>query len=198
MKLFNTFCVLFLALTLKAQANETAHEAAGMPPATCTAESDKNCSEAHSSANHSEAKAEHSSGHGQKLAEKDWTHKRLQQVASILPEKTKTEGLDALPEKVKLVAPKFLSKVSAGAVKLEWTEVKGVKNYHVQISKDAGFNNRSMYVAEDKWVKGTSFEVKDLEPGVKYFWRVASVNPEQESQFTKSLFVSSAFETESK
>jgi len=198
MKLFNTFYVLILALTLKAQANETNHETTTMPSSTCTAESDKNCTQA--TAMHDDKSTEHGAAthHGPKKAAKDWTDKRIEQVASILPEKTKAEGLNTKPEKVSLISPKFLSKVPASSVKLEWTEAKGAQNYHVQISKDAGFNNRSMFVTEDKWVKGTSFEVKDLEPGVKYFWRIAAVNSNQETQFTKSLFVSSAFETESK
>jgi len=195
MKIFKSFCVLFLALSIKAQANETAHEAAAMPAPTCTAETDKNCSEGHAATTEHESTGAH---HGPKTAAKDWSHKRQQQVAAILPEKTKAAGQDARPEKVKLVSPKFLAKISGETTKLEWSEVAGAKNYHVQVSKDAGFNNRSMYVAEDKLVTGTTFEVKNLEPGVKYFWRVAAVNPDLESQFTKSAFTFSSFETESK
>ena len=51
-----------------------------------------------------------------------------------------------------------------------------------------------MYVAEDKFVAGTSYEVKGLEAGVKYFWRVAATNGDQESTFTKSPFAFSEFE----
>ena len=126
---------------------------------------------------------------------KDWTHKRLEQVAAILPEKQADKKLANRPEKVKLVSPKFLSAISGTTAKLEWTEASGANFYHVQVSKDAGFNNRSMYVADEKWVKGTSFDVTNLEAGHKYFWRVAAVNSENDSQFTKSLFTSSAFET---
>ena len=126
---------------------------------------------------------------------KDWTHKRLEQVAAILPEPQKNSAQSARPAAVKLISPKFLSSVSGATVKLEWADSSGAKAYHIQVSKDAGFNNRSMSVTDEKWVKGNSFEVSNLEAGHKYFWRVAAVNNENDSMFTKSLFVSSAFET---
>jgi hypothetical protein len=141
-----------------------------------------------------EAAASHATTYGSKSS-KDWTHKRLEQVAAILPEKQPDKKLADRPDKVKLTSPKFLSAISGTAVKLEWTEAAKANFYHVQVSKDAGFNNRSMYVADEKWVKGTSFDVSNLETGHKYFWRVAAVNSENDSQFTKSLFTSSAFET---
>jgi hypothetical protein len=126
---------------------------------------------------------------------KDWTHKRLEQIAAVLPEPTADKTKVVKPVHVKLLSPQFLAAISGTSAKLEWTDSKGSKFYHIQVSKDAGFNNRSMYVADDKWVKGTSFEVSNLEAGQKYFWRVAAVNNENDSMFTKSLFVSSAFET---
>lgn len=126
---------------------------------------------------------------------KDWSHKRQEQVAQIYPEHEVNKAAVIQPEKVQLVAPTFLAKVNSQSVKLEWTSAGGAQHYHIQVSKDAGFNNRSMYVAEDKFVSGTSFEVKQLEPGEKYFWRVAAHNKNQDAMYTKSLFVSSVFET---
>ena len=137
--------------------------------------------------------------HGEKQSpNKDWSHKRQEQVGKIFPEIAKNVEATARPSDVKLTSPQFLSKISGSSVKLEWAEAANATNYHVQISKDAGFNNRSMYLAEDKWVEGTSFDVANLEPGVKYFWRVAAVNKKNDSQYTKSVFTSSAFETVSK
>ncbi len=126
---------------------------------------------------------------------KDWTHKRLEQVAAILPEPQKNPAQIVRPTTVKLISPKFLSPVSGTTAKLEWSDSAGAKFYHIQVSKDAGFNNRSMYLADEKWVKGNSFDVSNLESGQKYFWRVAAVNNDNDSMFTKSLFISSAFET---
>ena len=126
---------------------------------------------------------------------KDWSHKRQGQVAQIYPELGINMTAVVRPAKVQLTAPGFLAKVSGGSVKLEWSETAGAQNYHIQVSKDAGFNNRSMYVAEDKFVSGTSFEIKNLEAGQKYFWRVAAHNKNQDSMYTKGLFASSVFET---
>lgn len=130
-------------------------------------------------------------GHG---ANYDWSHKRQEQVAAIFPTKQKKDGFNVVPAKVKLAAPKFLEKVSGDSVTLAWNASEGATTYHVQVSRDAGFNNRSMYVVEAKKLAATSLEVKGLEAGVKYFWRVAAVNGNQESTFTKSGFAFSEFE----
>lgn len=171
MKYLGAFAVFFLVLGLNvvSVAGDGAHDGAA--------------EEVHD--NHTQKKG----------AYKDWSHTRHKQVGKIFPELTKNIEATAKPADVKLTSPKFLSKVSGPTVKLEWAEAANATNYHVQISKDAGFNNRSMYVTEDKWVSGTSFDVSNLEPGVKYFWRVAAVNKKNDSQYTKSVFTSSAFET---
>ena len=124
----------------------------------------------------------------------DWSHTRHKQVTAIFPPIEKKAGADVVPAKVKLTSPKFLAAVSGDTVTLEWTASEGATTYHVQVSKDAGFNNRSMYVVEDKKLAATSLEVKGLEAGVKYFWRVAAVNGAQESTYTKSGFAFSEFE----
>lgn len=142
-------------------------------------------------AEHGEAHPGKKPGYG---ANYDWSHKRHEQVRAIFPPKTKKEGADTVPSKVKIISPKFLSTVSGETVKLEWSAAEGATTYHIQVSKDAGFNNRSMYIAEDKRLAATSFEVKGLEAGVKYFWRVAAVNEGQESMYTKSAFTFSEFE----
>lgn len=166
--------------------------------ASCTKtkeEAGKDCAaaEAHAApaTGHDTHAAGKKAGYG---ANYDWSHKRQEQVGAIFPTKQSDKTKAVLPAKVKLSSPKFLEKVSGDTVKLEWTASEGAKTYHIQVSKDAGFNNRSMYVAEDKKFAGTSFEVKGLEAGVKYFWRVAAVNGDQESSFIKSPFTSSEFE----
>jgi len=124
----------------------------------------------------------------------DWSHTRHKQVTAIFPTKEKKAGTDVVPAKVKLSAPKFLALVTGDTVTLEWAPSQGATTYHIQVSKDAGFNNRSMYVIEDKKLASTSLEVKGLETGVKYFWRVAAVNGAQESTYTKSPFSFSEFQ----
>lgn len=179
--------VLSFNLKSVAEQGHTASEAA-----TCSKETaGQNCAdEGHGTAGHDDHSKK---GHG---ANYDWSHKRHDQIRAILPGKKAELEKAVQPSKVKLVAPKFLAKVSGDSIKLEWNGSDGAKFYHIQVSKDAGFNNRSMYVAEDKNVVGTSYEVKGLEAGVKYFWRVAAVNGDQDSTYIKSAFAFSQFETQ--
>lgn len=192
MKFILAICVFFLLATgSKSMANTTnteqsSKEAPAQETEVCKPDENKKCDTAHEATVHN--------GHG-KTSSKDWSHKRETQVAAIMPEKQKDAAQSNRPAAVKLVSPQFLAQIAGNSAKLEWTADSKAKFYHIQVSKDAGFNNRSMYVADEKWVQGTSFEVTNLEPGKKYFWRVAAVNNENDSMFTKSLFVSSAFET---
>lgn len=180
-----SFCVFILGLIVTlnfASANEPAHKEAD--PTMCSTEKDAHCDD----------KAHAADSHG-KSKNKDWTHKRLEQVAEVMPQPVEDKSKADKPSVVKLTSPKFLSTVTGTDVKLEWTKSDNAKVYHIQVSKDAGFNNRSMYVANNNAVAETSFEVKNLEPNTKYFWRVAAQNNEMKDGYTKSNFTSSAFTT---
>jgi len=173
-----SFCVFILGLILTvnfAAANET----------MCSSDKDAKCDD----------KVHAADSHAKKSKNKDWTHKRLEQVAAVLPQPVDDKSKADKPSMVKLTSPKFLSTVTGTDVKLEWAKSDNAKVYHIQVSKDAGFNNRSMYVANNNAVVETSFEVKNLEPNTKYFWRVAAYNGEMKDGFTKSNFTSSAFTT---
>ncbi len=126
---------------------------------------------------------------------KDWTAKRVEQVEHVLPELQPNKSKIAVPAVVKIVSPKFLSSINGTSVKLEWTPSDNAKVYHLQVSKDAGFNNRSMYVVNNQALTDTSFEVNNLEPGTKYFWRVAAQNNDLKEAYTKSKFTASSFST---
>lgn len=181
-----SFCVFILGLVLTinfAQASEPAHQAADAT--MCSSEKDTNCDD----------KAHANDTHAKKGKNKDWTHKRLEQVAAVLPQPVDDKSKADKPSVVKLTSPKFLSTINGTDVKLEWTKADSAKVYHVQVSRDAGFNNRAMYVANNNNVTETFFEVKNLEPDTKYFWRVAASNNEMKDGYTKSNFTSSAFTT---
>lgn len=139
-----------------------------------------------------EAPCEHTST---KSYNKDWTNKRVEQVEHVLPQPTQNKAKIATPAAVKIVSPKFLSTINGSNVKLEWTPSENAKVYHLQVSKDAGFNNRSMYVVNNQALTDTSFEVSGLEPNTKYFWRVAAQNNELKESYTKSRFTASSFTT---
>lgn len=180
--------ILALGLSYQTLADITA-------PPTCTGEKTENCSkpeghDAHATAATHAEKSEHkAAGHGEAA---DHHSELATRMNSLFPEKQKDPIVGSRPEITKLTAPKFLSKVAAGSVKLEWTAVENTTNYHVQVATDPNFK---WLVANNTNVQGTSFEAANLEAGKRYFWRVASVKSDNISMFTKSIFVSSAFDT---
>lgn len=184
MKTTKSVCVFILGFILTTAASATEEKVTQSDEQTllCSPEKDANCNKA----------VEHSPSHPNG---KDWTHTRLEQVAAVLPQPTANKSKMDRPSKVTLESPKFLTVFSGSEAKLEWTKSDNAKVYHLQVSKDAGFNNRSMYVVNENALTDTTFEVKNLEPDTKYFWRVAAFNNELKEGYTKSNFTSSAFST---
>ncbi len=133
----------------------------------CTAEGTTRCAEAMAS-NHKDHSAE---------------------MNSLFPEKLQNPKQSARPAVVEIVAPKFLSTV-AGTATLQWKEARGANAYHIQVATDPNFK---WLVDENKFVKTTSFEFAKAQTGLKYFWRVAAVNTENDASFTKSNFSNSVF-----
>ena len=95
------------------------------------------------------------------------------------------------PGAVELVAPAFSSSIS-GQTQLKWKDVQDAENYHLQIAKDPNFK---WLVADEHMYKGTSFELKNLEPGLHYYWRVAATNQGKWPGSTKGAYSKSMFET---
>jgi hypothetical protein len=126
--------------------------------------------------------AHHEGGHGDKEAK----------MNALFPGKIKDPSKSNKPMSVELVAPKFLESISGTSVKLNWKESSAASAYHVQVASDPNFK---WLVSNDQNVKGTSFDVNALESGKKYYWRVAARSPDNDPLFTKSNFVSSAFQT---
>lgn len=168
--------ILALSITPKVVANEHGE--------ACTADKKENCVE-----NKSEHKSE-KAGHESKA---DHHEKLGKTMNSLFPQKEKNPSVVGRPSVVKLTSPKFLAKVSGTTTKLVWTAAEGATAYHVQVATDPNFK---WLVANEYWVKGTSFEVTQLEADKHYYWRVAAVKGENDSMFTKSLFVDSAFTTQ--
>lgn len=97
------------------------------------------------------------------------------------------------PKPVELVAPAMHAKVAGSSVKLEWKASDGANSYHVQVATDPNFK---WLTADDHWVKGTSFEAKDLEKGKLYYWRVAPWKDGNMAAANKGFFTPSSFVTE--
>ncbi len=176
MKFVLSAFVFFLALglSLKSVASTPKNS-----PETCTAET-QNC-EATKEAHSKHKGAENAHGNG--LSE---------HMNSLFPEKQKNPTVTARPTSVKLTSPKFLAKVSTPTVKLEWAAADGATSYHVQVATDPNFK---WLVTNEHFVKTTSYDMANLQPGQKYYWRIASLKGENDSSFTKSLFISSVFAT---
>lgn len=172
MKFILASCVFILAFSINIKVVASESE-------VCTAEKTEHCSDTKANAKHESAVE----AKGEKLSER---------MNSLYPEKQKNPEQIGIPSIVKLTSPKFMTKIAGNSAKLEWTAVEGATNYHVQVATDPNFK---WLVTNDQWVKSNSFDATSLEENKKYYWRVASVKSQNDSMFTKSVFVSSAFST---
>lgn len=121
-------------------------------------------------------------GHGN-LAEK---------MNALFPPKQAEPAKREVPSKPELSAPAYFTKISGDKVTLQWKEVAGADEYHVQVATDPNFK---WLVANDYHHKTTSFEATGLEAGKEYFWRVAAVKSTNWSTFRKGYFANSMFAT---
>lgn len=112
---------------------------------------------------------------------------------ALFPPQMADKSRATMPEQAKLISPKFMSKVTADKQKLEWSASPTADAYHVQVATDPNFK---WLVADDHWVKATSFEVSGLQKGKHYYWRVASVKSDNDAMAMKNNFVSSMFSAE--
>ncbi|MBC7741131.1 MAG: fibronectin type III domain-containing protein [Bdellovibrionaceae bacterium] len=177
MKFTSMAFVLILALSFSVKSFAEA-------PPTCTGQSTEECTVTNGNA-HPGLQGEANSHHS-KLSER---------MNSLFPEKQKSVEQVARPGTVKIVSPKFLAEIKAPNVKLEWSAAENATSYVLQVATDPNFK---WLVTNEKFVTGNSFEVSNLEAGHKYYWRVAGFKVENNSSYNQSLFVSSAFTTETK
>jgi hypothetical protein len=132
-------------------------------------------------ANEPEHKTEHKAEHGE-------GHK-----APLFPQPVANRAKATAPSTPELTAPAFMSKVSGGNVTLKWNSVPTADFYRVQVATDANFK---WLISDEKALmhKETSFEVKGLEAGKHYYWRVFAVKSDNDPGYTKSLASKSMFE----
>ncbi|MGE5087195.1 MAG: fibronectin type III domain-containing protein [Bacillota bacterium] len=120
-------------------------------------------------------------------------HEKLgEKMNSLFPPKQADLAAQAVPAKPDLTSPAYFAAINGTSTTLKWKSAEGAEVYHVQVATDANFK---WLVAENHEVKDTSFEVTNLEAGKHYFWRVASVRPDNWKTFRKSYFATSMFET---
>ena len=111
----------------------------------------------------------------------------------LLPKPIPNPAKATRPAKVVLESPTALSKVAAGSVTLKWQESQGSESYQVQVATDPNFK---WLVTNEFFVKGNSFELKNVEAGKQYFWRVAGMNSNSDPEYLKGFFSNSMFEVQ--
>jgi hypothetical protein len=112
--------------------------------------------------------------------------------APLFPQPVADKSKVALPGTPELVEPAFMTKVTGAAVTLKWNSVIGADFYTVQVATDPNFK---WLVTADPLHKTTTFEVKGLEAGKHYYWRVFAGKSDNDATYTKSLAAKSMFET---
>ncbi len=112
---------------------------------------------------------------------------------ALFPPQVADKSLSTPPAQTKLTSPEFMAKIKADAQKLEWTASSSADSYHLQVATDPNFK---WLMVDEHWVKATSYEVKGLQKGKHYYWRVAAVKSNNDPMSLKSNFVSSMFAAE--
>ncbi len=110
----------------------------------------------------------------------------------LFPPKQANKTLSTPPAATMLASPAFMAKISGNEVTLKWSPVEGVENYHLQVATDPVYK---WITAEEQLLNGTSYQLKNLEAGKHYYWRVAAVKPGNMASYSKSEFKKSMFET---
>lgn len=114
---------------------------------------------------------------------------------ALFPPKKPNKALATPPAATTLSEPAFMAKISGSEVTLKWAPIEGVENYHLQVATDSVYK---WLAVDEKLYKGTSYQVKGLEAGKHYFWRVAGVKPGNTASYSKGEFAKSMFETAEK
>ncbi len=110
---------------------------------------------------------------------------------ALYPPTVKNAEKSTAPAPPQLQHPEFMAKVPT-ATNLKWAASETADVYHLQVATDANFK---WLQVDDHNVKQTEFSLKNLEPGKKYYWRVAAWKNGNMPGTNKSFFASSSFTT---
>ncbi|MGZ5278403.1 MAG: fibronectin type III domain-containing protein [Pseudobdellovibrionaceae bacterium] len=94
---------------------------------------------------------------------------------------------------VELLEPKALSTVSGTSTTLKWKAVEGADSYRVQVATDPNFKWLVDKATVD-FVKETSLQINDLQPGQQYFWRVYAWKHDADPSWSSSFEAASSFD----
>ena len=111
---------------------------------------------------------------------------------SLFPPPQPNKAKSTPPEASATLAPAFMAKISSSEVEIKWQPLPNVQSYHLQVATDANFK---WLTVNEPLYQGASYNLKGLEKGISYYWRVAGVKPENSPTYIKGPFVKSMFET---
>jgi hypothetical protein len=113
-------------------------------------------------------------------------------ATNLFPKPVANKSKTGRMPKVTLLEPKALSSVQGTQVTLKWQTVSEADSYRVQVATDPNFK---WLVANEDFYKGTSYEVKNLESGKHYYWRVYAWKSDNDPSYLSSFADFSSFET---
>jgi hypothetical protein len=90
-------------------------------------------------------------------------------------------GSVPVPGQPTLTSPSNLAENLSVSPTLSWATEPLVDDYHLQVSE---MENFSSLVYDNSGILGNSFQVPNLEPGRRYYWRVAASNISGKSQWS--------------
>ncbi len=119
------------------------------------------------------------------------TEEKAEHNTDFFPKKLANKEATARPEVVTLLEPKALSQVSGNQVTLKWKEATHADSYRVQVATDPNFK---WLVTNVDFFKGTTYDLKGVESGKHYFWRVYAWNSNNDPSYLSSYSNLSSFE----
>lgn len=141
-------------------------------------------SDTHAGAPSSNLKTEHQAPHA--------AEHKAEHGTDFFPPKPVDATVATTPAKTELKSPEFFSSIKGNEVVLNWSTATGADSYHVQVATDANFK---WLIANEFFVKATTFQVKSLEAGKHYFWRVAGMKSDNDAGYVNGPFAASMFTT---
>ncbi|MGY6521474.1 MAG: T9SS type A sorting domain-containing protein, partial [Mongoliitalea sp.] len=78
-----------------------------------------------------------------------------------------------LPEQTILGSPADNARGLSTAVRITWEQAAHATNYHLQVARDRDFQQ---ILVDEAGIAGLAWDLKDLQTGVTYFWRVRANN----------------------
>jgi len=114
-----------------------------------------------------------------------------EKIPTLFPPKLADHSKSTRPPQAVLLEPKPLAAVTTADVTLKWNAIPTADHYVLQVATDPNFK-WPVYV--DLNYKETSYDVKGLQKGQFYFWRVAGVKADNTPGYTQGFYTSSSFE----